>query len=327
MLKRTLIYIFTGIILATILNLLYERYCRPDNLFFSACLKQSEKWEEHIRAKKQPCYVFAGASDVRMGIDPETMWNGQQISAINAGIQASNGLMCNVQSAIPFLQPNDTLVVSILPDFGKNHSEYPHAGINFCFRHQGPQIFCDSLIDFNKDTACSLITGDSYNYCIHLMRILTRPDNIYRYSTPSNAKINRGGRVEVFLTDEQNSHISHSVQVKPFGETNGDALITRIKTACAKRNANLIMYLPRAHCSYRAYHKTHAQLALYLTQKGIPVLKDPFLGTWEDNQAFSDTNLHLSIEGGKHFSTILAKLIKDKQYWTEAELLTIINGA
>ena len=325
MLKRFILFILIGIILSATINLLYERYCRPDNLFFSDCLKQSEKWEEEIRATQLPCYVFAGASDVRMGIDPETMWSEHQLPAINAGVQAGNGLMCNVQSAIPFLQANDTLVLSVMPGFGTTSSEYPHSGINFCFRHQGVQMFTDNLIDFNASTVWSIITGDATNYCIHLMRILTRPNNIYRYSTPGNAKINKGGRVEVFLTNEQHVQISHDAKNIAFQESNERFIMERIKAACANRNVNLIVYFPRAHCSYNVYHKANAQVALYLTRMGIPVLKDPFLGTWEDNLAFADTDLHLSVEGGRRFSSFLAKLIKEKQYWTEEELLHIIN--
>lgn len=113
MLKKLFLLSLFGIIISFIINCVYVKYFHPESVFFSECIEKSKEWENHIRKKDEPCYIFAGGSEVRMSIDPEVMWNSHQIRAINAGIQAGNGILCNLQSAWPFLQPNDYLVVSL----------------------------------------------------------------------------------------------------------------------------------------------------------------------------------------------------------------------
>lgn len=323
MLKKLFLLSLFGIIISFIINCVYVKYFHPESVFFSECIEKSKEWENHIRKKDEPCYIFAGGSEVRMSIDPEVMWSSHQIRAINAGIQASNGILCNLQSAWPFLQPNDYLVVSL---YRFNYvPPPPHGGINFCFRHQGLDIFHPGFIKFNSQSILSLFFGDSTNYCIHLMRLITRPDNIYRYSTAKNARINQSGRVEVFLTNEQNNppvNVSTAIQYpthSPF--------LTHLKKVCQEKKVHLIAFMPRFHLTYHGSYKQNAIFALYLLHNGIPVLKDPLLGTWSDNKAFSDTGGHLSIDGGREFSRILAKLIKEKKFWTQHELLQIINAS
>ena len=72
--------------------------------------------------------------------------------------------------------------------------------------------------------------------------------------------------------------------------------------------------------------RLYAQGALHFTEMGIPVLKDSLLGAWPYGSKFSDSPLHLSIEGGKEFSEFLAGQIKAKNYWTKEELQSIVNG-
>lgn len=330
MLKRILFFLFLGLVLAFIINRLYEEYLRPDNLFFSKCLEQTHEWEQYIRQKNQPCYVFAGGSEVRMGIDPEVMWERYQVPAINAGMQAGNGIRCNIQSALPFTRPGDTLVVSLrLPSDAKPVEDMSHAGVNFCFKHQGISMYQDGIIPMNYKTLSPLLIGDSVNYSIHLIRLMTRSECIYRYESESNARISRGGRVEVFLTNEQNVRLPNNVlktNVK-FEEpsfTNWLSLLQDMKDECDRRSVRLVAYISRSHQSgvIRPYY---AHMALFLTRHGIPVLKDPYLGAWEDNRAFSDTALHFSIEGGREYSAELAKLLKSHTFWSELELDDIIK--
>ena len=331
MLKRILFFLVLGLILAFVINRLYEEYLRPDNLFFSKCLEQSREWEQYIRQKNQTCYVFSGGSEVRMGIDPDVMWESHQIPAINAGVQAGNGIRCNIQSALPFTKPGDTLVVSLrFTSDAMPVEDMTHAGINFCFKHQGFSMYKDYIIPMSYDTLIPLLVGDSTNYCIHLMRLITRPECIYRYESERNASISRGGRVEVFLTNEQNVRLNYNAPKtnEKFPEpsfTNWSSLLQDMKDECDRRSIRLVAYIARSHQS-GVNRQYYAHMALFLTRHGIHVLKDPYLGAWEDNSAFSDTSLHLSVEGGRVYSEELAKLLKSDAFWTELELDSIIKS-
>lgn len=325
MLRKLLIYIFTGLILSLIINLLYERYLRPDNLFFSRCLQQSGKWEKYIRAQGQPCYVFAGGSEVRMNIEPTTMWEQHRLPSINAGIQAGNTARANAQIALSLLRNGDTLVMSYLSNRVPEHAS--HGGINFCFRHLGINTFRDNILKPDWRHLSMLLYGNSANYGIHLMRILTRPECIYRYSSAENARISESGRVEVLLHSEQNNKIERvrASDIKELPMTDWKRFVEDLQAACEKRKAHLIAYITRQHCSTQ-HRRNNILAALYLTRLGVPVLKDPMLGCWETCSVFSDSAQHMSIEAGREFSAYLAELIKTNNYWSEAELLQLLTN-
>lgn len=61
--------------------------------------------------------------------------------------------------------------------------------------------------------------------------------------------------------------------------------------------------------------------ALQLTRMGIPVLKDERLGLTVNNKILADTYYHMNAEGADWNSRIIARLLKEKSYWTEQELL------
>ena len=105
MLKRLLLYIIFAAVIGTYtLNRVYERYLRPDALLFGKALQISEQWNKELRKSKEPCYVFAGGSEVRMNIEPQTMLEKQGVRAVNAGVRIGCGVRCNAQIALSFLR-------------------------------------------------------------------------------------------------------------------------------------------------------------------------------------------------------------------------------
>ncbi len=326
MLKKYTLYIIIAIIVSICLNRLYMAKADPGCQFFSQCFDKTEEWEQIIRQKSKNCYVFAGGSEVRMGIDPQTMWDTHNIAAINAGGEAGYGVRCNIQAALKHLTPGDTLLLSQIPgNSNLSNNGTNHTGINFCYTHYGNAMFTDGIIPFNTYSISKLATGNATNLCIHIMRILTRPECIYRYNSPANAKINNGGRVEVFLNQEQNKEQINPQLYKNKDYSNWNTVLQDVKAHCDKNNIQLIAYISRSH-SHPSLRRYYAQGALHFTELGIPVLKDPNLGTWPDGSKFSDSSLHLSIEGGKDFSEFIAGQLKAKSYWTKEELQNIING-
>lgn len=327
MLKKYFLYILVAIILAPLANWGFEFFLSPGNNFFNECVEATKKWEENIRKKDTNCYVFAGGSEVRMGIEPMVMLTEHRIHAINAGLQAGNGIRCNAQMGLNFLKKEDTLVLSIFPSNTNMGTGTSRAGINFCLMHHGSKCFFSNggIIPFEFSLLSNLLYGSSSEISVYIMRLLTRPDCIFRYSSAKNAKITESGRVEVFIRNDFPIHHRKKTDKLPRIVFNGvDYLIEDVKVACQQRGANVIAYLPRRFMS-STYRPINAVMALYLVDLGIPVLRDPQLGTWEDSNAFSDTTEHLSIEAGREFSAYIAKLLKEKDYWTREELLRIIH--
>ena len=322
-------FILLAIVSCYIWNTLYCKYLEPGGLFFSACLESTRHWSSELRKQAAPCYVFSGGSEVRMGIETRTMHEKHGVRAINAGVQAGNGVRCNAQIALPFLQQGDTLLISYIPGSDTLVNEgMAHEGINFCHTQQGFSPFIDGILPLSHFSIASLFTGSATNYAIHIMRLLTRPDCIYRYSSPKNARISDTGRAEVFLTTEQSAIIktiscdeNSEVELKGW-----PSLLKDLRNYCEKKDINLVVYISRAHIA-SSEKKRNAAAALCFMKIGIPVLKDPYLGCWEDSEMFSDTSLHLSIEGGRIFSEFIALQLKNQQYWNKDELEQIIKDS
>lgn len=330
MFKRLVFYILITSILGTYtLNRLYECFLRPDSLFFEQTIKTSKKWSHELRKSPDPCFVFTGGSEVRMCIEPQVMLEKQGVRAINAGVQAGCGVRCNAQIALPFLHKGDTLLVSYIPGNDKlTNDGMTHIGINFCHTLQQFSPYTKGILPTSYYSIASLFRGSSSNYSIHVMRLLTRPDCIYRYSSSKNAEISRTGRVNVFLLDEQHKKLEtkkpgkHSAPVLHGWES----FLADLQTYCQKHGAKVAMYISRSHLPAHS-RKKNACVALYFMNLGFPVLKDPYLGCWPDASMYSDTAQHLSIEAGCNYSEFLAVQLKNNQYWTKEELQQFINDA
>lgn len=327
MFNRLLLYIlFTGILGTYTLNRLYEHFLRPDSLFFSQTIRTSEQWNKGLRKNSSPCYVFTGGSEVRMNIEPQAMLEKHGIQAVNAGVQAGCGVRCNTQIALPFLRKGDTLLISYIP--GNNNLEnngMTHTGINFCHTMQGFSPYINGIIPVSYYSLASLFRGSSTNYAIHLMRLITRPDCIYRYSSPKNAEISKTGRVNVFLLNEQQVALNNeAVEFRQPDMQSWKLFLNDLRTYCQKHGIKIAMYISRGHSSAQL-RKNHASAALYFMSLGYPVLKDPYLGCWPDASMYSDTALHLNAEGARIFSEFLAVQLKNQEYWSKEELQQFID--
>ena len=166
--------------------------------------------------------------------------------------------------------------------------------------------------------------GSATNYAIHLMRLLTRPNCIFRYSCPQNAAISESGRVNVFLTTEAQNVISHEDWKFNMPDLESwKPIIKDLKNYCNEQGIKLAMFISRSHLSDKG-RRNFAGVALSFMDMGLPVLKDSYLGCWPDSSMYSDSANHLSVEAGKAYSEFLAIQIKNNQYWTRDELLQII---
>lgn len=328
MLKRYLSCIFLAIISCYVWNTVYHKYLAPS--FFSDCINRTKEWNNELRQQSTPCYVLSGGSEVRMSIEAGTMYETHGVRAVNAGVTAGCGVRCNAQTALPFLRSGDTLMISYIPGNDNLPNDgMSHQGINFCHVHQGFSPFIDGILPVTPYSVLSLFHGSSRSYAYNIISLLT--GRLPKYFLPEIAQISPTGRAEVFENTEQsvilengNSCIPGDVPLK-IELVGWLPVIEDLRSYCELRNIHLVMYISRAHRS-SLERKRMAAAALSFLDLGIPIVKDPFLGCWEDSAMFSDSALHLSIEGGKIFSEFLASQLKNNQYWTRQELESIING-
>lgn len=324
MLKKYLIYLTLSLVISLGINRLYEKTARPDALFFASCLEASRNWAEQLRKTNEPCYIFAGGSEVRMTIEPETMLREHNVRAVNAAGQAGNGARCNAQISLPFLHSGDTLIFSFIPGIPSGMSS---GGISFCYSQQGPKALYEGVLPINQHTLSSWIMGDAQNYCMHLMRILTRPDCIFRYSSEQNARISKSGRVEVFL-HKVPSQTTLGKNISDYLDEESVAiwseLMRDLQNYCKKKNVHLVVNLTRAG-AHPDIRRLNAKWALFFIKCGLKVIKDPSLGAHPYTEDYSDTLQHMSIEGGRRYSSFLAGQLKKEQFWTEEELLQILE--
>lgn len=305
-------------------NAVFQKYIAPS--FFSDCLRVTQKWDDKLKQQSEPRYVISGGSEVRMSIEAASMYEKHGIRAVNAGVTAGCGVRCNAQTALPFLRQGDTLLISYIP--GNNHLKddgMTHEGINFCHIHQGISPFIDGILPVTPSSIIPLFHGDSKTYAFSIIRLLT--GKLPKYLVPEIAQISATGRAEVFQNSEQSVELVHKTadfREKPV-MVGWSSVIDDIRGYCEKQDVHLLMYIARAHKSAKE-RKQMAAAALYFMELGIPVVKDPCLGCWEDASMFSDTALHLSIDGGKIFSEFLAEQLKANQYWTRDELELIIKN-
>lgn len=323
MLKKYLLYAGLAIILAFVTNRIHENFFSVSGIYHE-CLDVSKNWEQQIRLEHEPCYVFAGGSEVRMNIEPITMLNEHGLHVINAGVTAGHGIRCNAQVALNFLKKGDTLVLSVVPGANDISKGVSHQGINLCYTRFGHACITEGIIPLFPDSFFYLFTGSTPHFSTQLVSALLQKKS--RYADDNYARISPSGRLNLLYKVKK-------LPKQEITNTSGagnkfigwDLLIDDLKTACANREANLIVYISRGYTS-PDLRKENALSALYITEMGIPVVKDAYLGAWPDEYYYSDTWLHLTIDGGCKFSSEIAALIKHKEYWTKEELLDIINS-
>lgn len=331
MFKKLCIVLIISIITALAVNRICECYFNPGSQFFGKCFQQTRLWENELRKTDAPCYIFAGGSEVRMTIEPQSMLQEHGIRAINTGSSASNGIRCNAQIALDYIRPHDTLVLSVNPgNYNLSLDGTTQEGINFCLTHNKFSSLLNGIIPFNKETFLAVLCGSSNRYCTRIVRSFTKPYSFF-YDYSPHASIGLSGRVNVItLKIQEQAKInpilpSSRANKKPLVVNGWKELVSDLQNILREKKARLIIYISRAYNMDRTTQYDCAQFALYLTKMGIPVVKDPQLGSCSNAENYSDTNLHQSIEGGRRFSAWLAKQLKENQFWTTEELEELLQ--
>lgn len=324
--KRLLLIIGCAALLALACIQLYSRFIDRDMQFFLKVAEASDGWAEQLHAAERPVYVLAGGSEARSGVDPQIMLDEFGIPLINAAEGAGHGLQANANVAFKYLKPGDTLILSILSTDDVN--VLPSAsGTKLNVYRMGARLFDSGLIEPSMRNAGNFLSSDIRSLFTLLTRYLVRSGRLYKYD--KQTIVHPSGWMEVQYREMDNYIPETLPPGTQLAVLDGKSLFIRIlqklRDHCESKNISLLVSIP-VGCNDSSLRPLYAMHALCITQLGIPVLRDERLGCLPVPTDFADTTAHLNATAAEQNTRILGHLIKEKRYWTEQELLDMLQG-
>lgn len=314
--KRLILSIVIGAVAALVLNQFYSYFFQYDLIYFRKAHDISTQYEEQLRKDGQPCVIFAGGSEIRAAIRPSVMLAEEGIRAVNAGMAAPNGIQANAIIGLQHVQPGDTFVLSHISTADKNL--VPTAGgIKTAVQLYGFSAFHKELMPLNLEAVSLLLTSDAANIFVNSIRKLTRG---YNFIYEKHAQVHPDGWLDV-----HHPHLYNNNRALTANRTSpaiSNAALTWIKdlqTECTRKGADFIIMIP-VGCYEEKERINRLNQILQLCKSGIKVLRDERLGSNPDTSFYSDTHYHMNAKGATENSRILARLIKEKSYWTVEEV-------
>lgn len=319
--KRLILFIIAGILAGIGVSLVYDFYLSPDRLYFLKAAELSDEWAEKLRAESdEPCYVLAGGSEIRMCIDPGIIHKEHGVRLITAGGMAGFGLTCNVTHAFKYLKPGDTLIVSCrYPVFPEN--DITTSGLKFCWATMGTDMFRHGLIPFNLTHLSHIFRPNSDELSMYLTKRLLKPDELFKYN--SKTVQHPSGWCENFHI-EPNLHFEYGSYKADLSSRfmlmpTMNNFIDRLKVECDKKDIKLVIYQNVSY-THSSDLNIFAAATMAFTRKGIPVIKADNFNIEHDISMFADRVNHLSTKGTQKYSKLLAEALKNKSFWTIADL-------
>lgn len=323
--KRLLSIICCAILLALVCIQVHSRFFTPSTNFFFRATHASDAWAEQLRQRGEPVYVFAGSSETRSGIDPQLMMDEYGLPAVNAAENAGFGLAANAAMAFRYLRPGDTMVLNILSCNDENVPPVS-GGVKMAVYLLGTDVFSTGIIEPSWENLGKFLDSNILNAFIVATRYFGRGKRLFKYD--EQTVIQPSGWMEISYDDMRNYRIPPACEdYRPKAIQDGaalDTLIKQVAVACHERGIALLVALP-ASCTNPATRAQGALLALHCTRLGIPVLRDERLGCHPVPEDFSDIPAHPNAKGARTHTRITAELLKSKSYWTEQELVTILQ--
>lgn len=325
--KHFVLCVLAGIVAALLGIQVFDLCLEPNNRFFRRAAQRSDAWEAHLRAiSPEPCYIFEGGSEIRMGVDPGLMLREYGVRAVNAGGAAFFGVHVNTRMALQYTRPGDTLVLS-LPYPTLSEKDLVTPGLKFAWSRLGPAMFDGKLIPCNSYTVKETLKGSSGMLSMYICKRICTPHQMYKYDVGS--RIHESGWCELFYNNMLRGRpwrfpcppsLSHYSQPnKPMLE-----YLAALKEICRERQVRLAVYIAPG-CVHASIRACAAMEALSLIRLGIPVIRTEPLGAEPDNRLFADMSAHLNGAGAAKHSRLLAQALRDRRFWTEEELVHFLR--
>lgn len=326
--KRLVFFSLAAAFIALVCSICFDVAFSPEKLFFQRCAQASDAWAEELRKGEEPCYVFAGGSEIRTSIDPGLLLREKGVRGINAGMAAGYGLRSNVAMALLYLRAGDTLVLSCPPSWLSGPAETT-GGIKIAFMRCGFGVFKDDLLRCTMKNVRQLLSPSTPEMCMYAARRIFMPHHMYKYDEHTN--VHPTGWMEVLYdemsrTPDPKGKEPSSLAPSALPKAAWDFLQT-VKTACEKRGVALVLMHP-VFCLPEEEKASHAFAMLPLVKAGYRYLKDERLGVISESRRFADTDAHLNSETAGENTLVVGELLKSASYWTEEELVRYLyeNG-
>ncbi len=325
--KRLLLIIGCAVLLALACIQLYSRFIDRDMRFFLKVAEASDEWAEQLHAAERPVYVLAGGSEARSGVDPQIMLDEFGIPLINAAEGAGHGLQANANVPFKYLKPGDTLILSILSTDDVNVP--PSAsGMKLNVYRLGSKVLSPGMIDPSFQNAEKFFSSDAHSLFVLLTRYFGKSGRLYKYS--EQTVIHPSGWMEIQYR-EMDSHIPAAPKARAEIQQLEDGsefikVLQQLAKYCQGQDIRLLASIP-VGCNHESSRAQYAMQALCITRLGIPVLKDERLGCLPVPSDFADTSAHLNSKGAAENTRIIAQLLKENRFWTEQELIGILQAA
>ena len=314
--KRLILCISAGILAALILTQAYCFFLHPEINFYKNAVAISTLYEQQLRAKGHNCCIIGGGSEIRSCISPEVMFKDYGVPAVNVATAAPFGMATNLAIALNHVQPGDSLIFSLIAT-DSNAFQATANGTKLAFYLYGKEAFTIGGLPANRTTLKHLLSSDAASMMMSIVRYFSRG---YAYVYSARATMHPDGWMEIHRGGMQGQKPAQTVHTYHEMSRNYLVSLLQAKQKCQQRGADFIIMFPPAyvHPDYRIHYLLNA---LHITRLGIPVLKDERLGIIRDCNLMSDTISHLNTQGTMENSRIIARSIKEKQYWNEDELV------
>lgn len=323
--KKKIILFILVLIGAFAFSLYYTINLNPENLFFSKARHLSTEWNKKLSENFESKYIIYGGSSSRTGINPQILLEDYGIALVNAGLNAGFGVPALTDLALDYVNPGDTLIVSLEPGFLKNGTldlELPStsSGNKFCLKIKGFP-YHGKFISLSMGNLPQLLMGNSDHNWSLIAKIVTRTP-LYRYNATDN--LHSSGWMEVkekrtlSISKPDISCLRDSLLSKA-----GKQYLEKLKTWAQKKNVLLMYSIPRAYV-HQDFRYINAALLLEISNY-MPVLKDACLGAYDVEEEYADTVNHLNTRGAEKATRELARELLSKEFWRKEELQQIVK--
>lgn len=274
----------------------------PEFQFWQECVAEKRSELGELQAKHKRVVIFAGGSSCSFSIDPTVIMREAGVPSYNMGGAVPMGAKYIVSLGTESARAGDILVLALEPSFltSPEALKSKTLGISLACDDLGNEIPSQSLT--LEEKLFKRRPGAQFLATFLGKKVLKMKP--YRYTM---LDFQRGGRLETKYRDEWKNPagLNHTQRLT----SEGVALLQEIVKMADEKDVQLYYSLPwtftdttAVESNRRVNKKTLQEIAEYL-----PVLHDPAYGVVDDAQYFADTSNHLTGEGARMRSCVIAR--------------------
>lgn len=316
--KKLISLCLTAALLGLLWNIAFNFFLNPSLRFWQRCAETSDAWEQQLRTSSEPCYIFGGGSETRIGIDPQILLDQYQVRAVNAAANAGNLPLGNAKLASCYLKPGDTLVFPVEYALGFNGT-ISNSGLQFTIRRLGMKTFEDGFIPFQARHVKPALLGNPGVISFSFVKKLFLGGSVYNYE--SQSVIHPSGWMEVLTNTSFPPTQQCDFPPKLIFDIS-DTQKANLKELCRFCNMHHVRLLLYHHTQYMPINSRPflAMQTTHLIREDVQVLRDERFGVEPDSTLFSDTRLHLNKQGMERNMQFLGPALQQREVWTEESI-------